>query len=418
MNFKRSFRIVSSEENIKQIQDIEGILEAENYTFEQDIFFPNARKCTHEPKALGSSLAHYFGYIYIQDRASMLPPIALSPEKSAIVLDMCASPGSKTSMLSHMLDEKALVIGNEPNSTRLANLRRNLELMQCFNAVTCNYSGEKIPLADKSFDYILLDPPCSGWGTIDKNPNVKEIWTVEKAKNLVDLQRKLLSEAARLLKIGGQVVYSTCTTNIQENEEQVQFAVENLGLEQEELLVLDGFDVLPPQKNVKNVWRLDVKHNDTQGFFVAKFTKKEHIPQERSLENIQESKHFEMAHLPQIDSENGEACIFGKNAYFVPHKARALAEENKHFKFQGMQIGKASLDKTIISPRLRVYEHSAARDEAIHFETKNDLQIIYGLLNGQSLDCEKKSTLIPFYWKDLYLGNLTKKGKRLLWTIK
>ncbi len=414
MKIKRAFRIVEKADNFVQIQTIEDLLKAEGYEFKTDNFFPLARRCTHEPKALGSSLAHYFGLIYIQDRASMLPPIALAPKNDALILDMCASPGSKTSMLSTMLCNEGMVIGNEPNPTRLSNLRRNLELMQCFNTITCNYSGENIPLHDKSFDSILLDPPCSGWGTIDKNPNVREIWTEDKAKNLVILQRKLLKEASRLLKIGGEIVYSTCTTNIQENEEQVKFACEELGFELAKLLPLEAFEMDKPLNDIENVWRLEVKHQDTQGFFVAKFIKKEDIIQERSIESYEKEINFEELGIKELDTFQGKATAFGKNIYFIHEKAKKLSQMNKNFKFQGLNIGKSSGLHTQVSPKLRIYE----KENAIIFDTKKDLELIYGLINGQSISYDKKASTVPFYWKDLYLGNLSKKGNRLLWVTK
>ncbi len=411
MNFKRSFRIIADKENSQQIQLTEELLTLEEYLFEEDPFFPLARRCTYEPKSLGTSLAHHFGLIYIQDRASMLPPLALNPKHDAVILDMCASPGSKTSMLSCMLGNEGMVIGNEPNSTRLANLRRNLELMQCFNSITCNYSGENIPLADSSFDCILLDPPCSGWGTIDKNPNVKEIWTEDKAKNLVSLQKKLLKEAVRLLKVDGELAYSTCTTNIQENEEQVQFAIDELGLELMKLEPLPAFEMDIPLNNVQDVWRLEVKHKDTQGFFVAKFRKKENIEQKRKIEIAEQKVNFEYSSIKQLDKYHGEAAIFGKNAYFIHKEAEKLAEKNKFFKFQGLNIGKASGMHTQFSPKLRIYQEYK---EKISFDSKEDLEKLYGLINGQSLSYEGKANIIPFYYKELYLGNLTRKGNRLL----
>ncbi len=410
---KRSFRIVCNNKSTEKVQAIEDLLKVENYAFEDDTFYSLARRCTHEPSSLGNSLAHYFGYIYIQDRASMLPPVALMQnisDTNALFLDMCASPGSKTSMLSCMLDEKALILGNEPNSTRLANLRRNLELMQCFNTVTCNYSGEKIPLADQSFDYILLDPPCSGWGTVDKNPNVKEIWTKEKAKNLVALQKQLIKEAYRLVKVGGTIVYSTCTTNIEENENQVLFALEELGLVQEKLNPLAEFEMDAPKNNIDGVWRLETKHQDTQGFFVAKFKKIEHKEEKRSIENIFEKKHFEEVKLKE-KIEGGNASIFGKNIYFIPEKAHKLASENKFFKFQGMNIGKAGNLNSQLSAKLRIYNDCK---EKIVFDSKEDIQRIYALLNGQSLSYEGKESIVPFYYKNLYLGNFIKKGSRLM----
>ncbi len=429
---KRSFRIVTQKGNHEDVKAIEELLRDEEYEFEEDIFYPLARRCTTEIKALGSSLAHFFGYIYIQDRASMLPPVALNPKENEIILDMCASPGSKTSMLSAMLyhskSGSSLVIGNEPNPTRLQNLKRNLETMQCMNAITCNYDGSDIPLKDASFSSIVLDPPCSGWGTINKNPNVKEIWTEEKAQNLVALQKELLKEAVRLLKMGGTLIYSTCTTNVKENEEQVEFACKELGLELIPLGELENFeltevDALSYGIKHTDVWRLEPKIGDTQGFFVAKFKKVKDIEiyqakKENKKEKIKftrEDKSFDFLTIKEIEEYHGKATLFANNIHFLPEKAIELAEKNNNFRFQAMHMGKFSGSQVQIAPRLRLFDNI---QEKIHFETKEDLKTLYGLLQGQSLNYTGKELLVPFYWKNLYLGNLKKKGNRLLWVVK
>ena len=108
----------------------------------------------------------------------MLPPLALGPQPGARVLDMCASPGSKTGLLAQLTGPHGLVLGNEPNSSRLATLRRNLQQLNLLQTVTCCCPGEQLPLPDASWDLILLDPPCSGWGTTDRHPSVLKLWNV------------------------------------------------------------------------------------------------------------------------------------------------------------------------------------------------------------------------------------------------
>lgn len=129
-----------------------------------------ARRLLAEPFPLGGSLAATWGFLYIQDRSSMLPPLALAPERGACVLDCCASPGSKTGFLAQLVGPEGLVLGNEPAKPRLATLRRNLAALNLFQTVTCSWPGERLPMSDASWDRILLDPPCSGWGTTDKHP--------------------------------------------------------------------------------------------------------------------------------------------------------------------------------------------------------------------------------------------------------
>lgn len=160
----------------------------------------------------------------------MLPPLALAPAEGAAVLDMCASPGSKTGFLAQLVGPGGFVLGNEPSRARLATLRANLHACNWPHAATCSYEGQALPLTPESWDWILLDPPCSGWGTVEKNPQVLTLWQGDKVKTLVGLQQMLLAHAARLLRPGGRLVYSTCTTNDEENEAQVRYAEEELGL--------------------------------------------------------------------------------------------------------------------------------------------------------------------------------------------
>ncbi len=279
----RSFRLVCKPE---QAPLVELLLQAQGFSFEPEPFFSLARRLTDSPLPLGSSLAAAFGYIYIQDRSSMLPPLALAPEKGAAVLDMCASPGSKTGLLAQLVGPEGFILANEPSKNRLATLRRNLQTLNLFCCATISYPGEKIPLpsapdgrTDDSdaainggapgWDYIQLDPPCSGWGTVEKNPQVLRLWRGDKVKPLIGLQRKLLTEAARLLRPGGRLVYSTCTTNFEENESQLRFAREELGLSFLPLEPPPGFSFADPElPEFAGALRVNTG-TDGQGFFVA-----------------------------------------------------------------------------------------------------------------------------------------------------
>lgn len=234
----RSFRITVPE---PAQSGVAALLEEEGFRFEPEPFSACCRRLTAEPRPLGSSLAAFFGLIYIQDRSSMLPPLALAPEKGAAVLDMCASPGSKTGFLAQLVGPGGFVLANEVSHSRLFTLRQNLRVCNFLQAGTCSYEGQNIPLAPGSLRYIQLDPPCSGWGTAVKNPKVMALWHDDKVKPLIGLQRLLLRRAAELLAPGGVVVYSTCTTNSGENERQVEYAEACLGLTREPLDPFPGF---------------------------------------------------------------------------------------------------------------------------------------------------------------------------------
>ncbi|MDO9633073.1 MAG: RsmB/NOP family class I SAM-dependent RNA methyltransferase, partial [Humidesulfovibrio sp.] len=202
----RSFRITTAPD---QAPLVEALLTAQGFDFEPEPFLASARKLTHEPFPLGSSLAASFGLIYIQDRSSMLPPAMLGARPGDLCLDMCASPGGKTGVLALAVGREGFVLAAEASRDRLATLRQNLRRMNAAGVATAGAEAQHLPLPLESLDCVLLDPPCSGWGTADKNPLVMTLWTPEKAETLVRLQRTLLAHAATLLKPGGTLMYST-----------------------------------------------------------------------------------------------------------------------------------------------------------------------------------------------------------------
>ena len=177
----RSFRLVCPPEQMPQV---ENLLRAQGYEFEPEPFSPFCRRLLCEPRPLGSSLAAFFGYIYIQDRSSMLPPLALAPRQGEAVLDMCASPGSKTGFLGQLTGPDGFVLGNELSRARLATLRANLHACNLPHVGTCSFEGQALPLTPGTWDAIQLDPPCSGWGTVEKNPQVLKLWQGDKLKGL------------------------------------------------------------------------------------------------------------------------------------------------------------------------------------------------------------------------------------------
>ncbi|MFW5733925.1 MAG: SAM-dependent methyltransferase, partial [Oceanidesulfovibrio sp.] len=223
----RSFRLICETEERPALV---ALLEAEGFELETLPAHTLLMRAHGGSTALGSTLAARFGRLYIQDAASFIAPLALDPAPGETVLDVCASPGGKSTFLAQLVGAHGVVIANEPNPQRLATLRQNIQRLSMFNAASLDSPGEKLPLPDGGLDAVLLDPPCSGWGTADKHPKVRELWQGDKVEPLKSLQRTLLREAVRVLAPGGRLVYSTCTTNVEENEAQVLHAVEELGM--------------------------------------------------------------------------------------------------------------------------------------------------------------------------------------------
>jgi NOL1/NOP2/sun family putative RNA methylase len=234
-----------------------------------------------QPGELGKSIEHQTGLYYVQELSSMMSPIALSPDNKDYVLDLCAAPGSKTTQMSAMMENSGLLIANDVKIDRLRALVSNLERQGCTNVITTRMDGVQfcIRLEEKklSFSKILLDAPCSGQGVIRSDSKVWNMFNENMNKGLSLMQKKLLASCISILKPKGVLVYSTCTFSPEENEEVIQFALDNFPVELEEIkLPLKTRQGLSAWKNksfseqIKLCHRIYPHDNDTEGFFVAR----------------------------------------------------------------------------------------------------------------------------------------------------
>jgi 16S rRNA (cytosine967-C5)-methyltransferase len=163
------------------------------------------------------------GHFLIQDQAAMLTVERLNPKPGDRVLDMCAAPGGKTTYLSQMIKNQGQIIGRDVYASRLELIKQSMQRLGCTNISLEDQDGCDFSQADEaSFDKILLDAPCTGLGVIRRKPEIKYHSTKEGRKALVKMQAILLENAVRYLKPGGELLYSTCTVNKDENENQIK----------------------------------------------------------------------------------------------------------------------------------------------------------------------------------------------------
>jgi len=238
-----------------------------------------------KPGEVGRSIEHLLGYFYMQEIASMLPPLVLNPKKEESVLDICASPGSKTTQMAAMMENQGLLIANEVKFGRIKILAANTERCGVMNLIITRRDGIALCNQFKKnkifFDKILLDAPCSGEGTIRSTPRTLERWNINTIKNLSKLQKSLIASAIEILKPNGELVYSTCTHAPEENEEVIDFALKNFDVKVEKInLPLKTAEGITEWENkiydkqVKLTHRVYPNLSDTEGFFVSKLRKK------------------------------------------------------------------------------------------------------------------------------------------------
>jgi 16S rRNA (cytosine1407-C5)-methyltransferase len=458
----RSFRLVCDGPE-KPL--VEALLSSQGFSFEPEPFSPWCFRLTHEPFPVGASLAARFGLIYIQDRSSMLPPLALAPQEGVAVLDMCASPGGKTSFLAQLAGHRGYVLGNEPSADRLATLRQNLARMNLPQAVTTGSKGQDLALPENAFGHILLDPPCSGWGTAEKNPKVLTLWKPEKVEPLVSLQRELLAKAARLLAPGGRLLYSTCTTNRGENEEQAAWAAAELGLVPVALTPFAGFSFHEPQlAEAAGTLRVDGEGSGAQGFYLALFTKPGREGGDgrdaAAREDGPDETIFALAHgvasdperpgrgrqggsrtgagrkkgraapereeqgaLPPSALDDPSLCwdnlppggfeLFKDELCFVPARGQGLLPVRR----KGQRLGQISgkLSGGVFRPwgRARLLLPPAGTGPELDADSPEPIE---ALLTGRSVDVAARGGRMGLYFRGLPLGFLTVKGGRALWS--
>lgn len=259
-------------------------------------FFVQGHK-TLDRYDIGNLTEHALGYFYIQESASMIPPVVLfqgtKADGSLNVLDLCAAPGSKTSQLAQYMENKGILIANDVEGSRLKPLNINLQRMGVTNTlITLNAFQEhkKSPRPRNPFqqdypkgffDRILVDAPCSGTGTIRRSFKALTMYSKGLVQRISSVQKSLIKHAFEMLKPGGIMVYSTCSQEPQENEEVVSHLLDtyqnaelldiNLDIKRSEAIT--EFEGKKYNEQVKKVLRIYPQDNDSEGFFVSKIRK-------------------------------------------------------------------------------------------------------------------------------------------------
>ncbi|MDE0556024.1 MAG: 16S rRNA (cytosine(967)-C(5))-methyltransferase RsmB [Candidatus Poribacteria bacterium] len=161
--------------------------------------------------------------IYVQDESAMLIPHLLSPKDAPFIVDLCAAPGGKTTHLAHLMGNAGKLIAVDVSREKIALLKKNCRRVGVRNIQTRMMDATKEDIGFiKTADAVLIDAPCSGFGTLRRHPDIRWNKTFDQIRALSEIQYNLLKNAAQHIKPGGILVYSTCSIEPMENEEVVQ----------------------------------------------------------------------------------------------------------------------------------------------------------------------------------------------------
>lgn len=257
-----AFRVVhsraSAEDVLKKLIDAGGSIERS--TIAENAF--RISGALHVLRDLSAA-----GQIYLQDESSQLVAQMLDVQPGERALDLCAAPGGKTTLIAERArdsaliarddaltaGESALIIASDRSPTRLSTVTATASLHQIQNITPILLdAGQQLPFAAASFDRILVDAPCSGTGTLRRNPEIRWRLTNDDIQNFAAAQKQFLHNAIAVLKPGGRLVYSTCSVERDENED-----------------VIDSFLQTHPDFHLLRTHRTWPHREGSDGFFMA-----------------------------------------------------------------------------------------------------------------------------------------------------
>ena len=196
-----------------------------------------------EYEKVGNHPFHHAGLIYVQEPAAMAPAECIDMAPDSYILDMCASPGGKSTQLKNKLDERGVLVSNEIVPSRCKILTGNIERLGLKNCVTtCMDTSYLAETFERVFDIVMVDAPCSGEGMFRKEQIAVDEWSQENVEKCARRQAEILENAVRCLKPGGYIIYATCTFSLEENEMTVDSFLKKH----------TDFEIVPVTDRVKN----------------------------------------------------------------------------------------------------------------------------------------------------------------------
>lgn len=253
-------------------EEVIARLEAQGVRLNKISFLEDGYWIVKSRFSLGATPEYLLGLYSIQEAAAQIPATLFSQIENNRVLDACAAPGGKTVQLANLMKNTGVIVALDVKPRRLVALANHLERCHIKSTAVYQLDARKSSRLNVKFDRILLDVPCSGNFATD--PGWFKRRTIKDVERHMRLQREIITEALQTLRDDGEIVYSTCSLEPEENEFNIDWAVKNLNVE---VVPVDCFGEKAPTNifgvelddsiaDCKRIWP-----GNTQGFFVCKF---------------------------------------------------------------------------------------------------------------------------------------------------
>lgn len=359
------------------------------------------------------------GAYFVQEASSMfLEQYILQTrlnEKPVTVLDLCASPGGKSTHLLSLLHKDSILVANEAIRSRIPALKENIIKWGYPNVLLTNNDPSAFSELQGIFDLIICDAPCSGEGMFRKDPDSIKHWSEAKVKHCAERQKRIVGQAWKALKPGGIFIYSTCTYNADENEEVLWYLLQNFDAGESIRLNIQGMEGVEMTENPINIYRFFPHLIKGEGFTIAGLRKseKESIPGFRHSKNIGLSFKPSNRNVHWLNMENGKLYENDGMIIHLNHQVKCFAENygyRLNLIYAGTPVAEIKGNEIIPSQAscMSILFRRNSFPE-IESEHKDALRFLKG---ETSFAAEAPEGILLFTYKNLPLGFARKTGNR------
>lgn len=340
---------------------------------------------------------YYFaGLYYLQEPSAMTPANRLPVEPGERVLDVCAAPGGKATELGAKLKGQGVLVANDISSSRAKGLLKNLEVFGIGNMLVLSEEPGKLEeYFPEYFDKILIDAPCSGEGMFRKDKKMVKAWEEHGPAFFAKLQRSIITQAARMLRPGGMMLYSTCTFDAEENEGTIEYLLEQYPeFEILEMKPYEGFASGRPEMmkqsdpNMEKTVRIFPHKMKGEGHFLALLRKGEASEQKpnfssKGVKKIpEELAEFFTDISWELESERLD--IHGERVYYMPKDLPDL--KGIRFLRSGLLLGELKKKRFEPSQALAMNLRKEEYQKTLSFSVEDER--IQRYLKGETIEVD------------------------------
>src|ERR1700757_2132543 len=267
-----------------------------SFTFDKQVPWANNAFYLSERPIFTNDPLFHAGCYYVQEASSMFVEQALKQStelsKQLFVLDACAAPGGKSTLLASLLNKESLLVSNEVISTRVLSLVHNMAKWGTANSVISNNDPKDFSRLPDFFDVMVVDAPCSGSGLFRKQEDAIEHWSAENVNHCSLRQQRILHDLLPSLKQGGVLIYSTCSYSKEENENICDHLCKEFSLESAQLKISGDWGIVETRSDAHKAfgYRFFPHLARGEGFFLACFRKKSNNDMSPRAESRGENK--------------------------------------------------------------------------------------------------------------------------------